>query len=231
MATGRETSVVGMMKDSRAHFLDPKFIVVVVLLLGTLIASRTIEFREKVPIKKPLKELPAQVGEWTGERQAMEQIFLDTLTLSDYAMVDYADSRGRTVSFYTAYYESQRKRESIHSPETCLPGGGWIFREAGATDVGLGDGHAMRVNRAFMEKSGTKELTYYWFSMRGRVLTNLYQAKVYTFWDALTRHRTDGALVRFITPVYENEAFADAEARLQGFNRQIVPVLKEYIPE
>ena len=219
------------MSNKRSPLLDPKFVVVVVLLLGTLIASRTIDFREKVPIKKPLKEFPAQVGEWSGKREAMEQIFLDSLTLSDYTIMNYGDGRGRSINFYTAYYESQRKGESIHSPETCLPGGGWVFREAGGTDVSLGDGHAMRVNRAFMEKSGARQLTYYWFSMRGRVLTNLYQAKVYTFWDALTRRRTDGALVRLITPVYENEGVGDAEARLQGFTRAIVPVMREYIPE
>ncbi len=220
------------LRDSRLKIsLDPKFIIVVVLLLGTLIASRAIEFREKVPIKKPLKDFPAQIGEWSGKQEAMEQVFLDSLTLSDYAIVTYGDGKGRSINFYTAYYESQRKGESIHSPETCLPGGGWVFREAGGTDVSLGNGGAMRVNRAFMEKSGTKQLAYYWFSMRGRVLTNLYQAKIYTFWDALTKHRTDGALVRLITPVYEDEGLADAEARLQGFTRTIVPVLRGYIPE
>ncbi len=212
-------------------FLDPKFVIVVVLLLGTLVASRAVDFREKVPIKKPLKDFPTQIGEWSGKRQAMEQIFLDSLTLSDYAIVEYANGRGRSVNFYTAYYESQRKGESIHSPETCLPGGGWVFREAGGTDVGLGKGRTIRVNRAFMEKSGVRQLTYYWFSMRGRVLTNLYQAKVYTFWDALTKHRTDGALVRLITPFCEDETPGDAETRLQGFTRSLVPLLSGYLPE
>jgi EpsI family protein len=216
--------------SSKPTLLDPKFIIVVVLLLGTLIASRTIEFREKVPIKRSLKEFPAQVGEWSGKQEAMEAVFLDSLTLSDYTIVNYANGKGRSVNFYAAYYESQRKGESIHSPETCLPGGGWVFREAGATNVEA-PGGTMRVNRAFTEKSGSKQLVYYWFSMRGRVLRNLYQAKIYTFWDALTKHRTDGALIRLITPVYDDETPSDAEGRLQGFTRQLAPVLKEYIPE
>jgi hypothetical protein len=42
--------------------------------------------------------------------------------------------------------------------------------------------------------------------------------------------RTDGALIRLITPVYENEKLADADARLQKFVRDIAPVLEEYIP-
>jgi EpsI family protein len=141
------------------------------------------------------------------------------------------DLEARLLDYDSFYYESQRKGEATHSPETCLPGSGWEFKEAGATDVPLGPGRSMRINRAFMEKSGQKELTYYWFAMRGRTLTNLYQVKLYTFWDALTKHRTDGALVRLITPVYEKETVQEAETRLREFTKEIVPVLREYIPE
>ena len=71
---------------------------------------------------------------------------------------------------------------------------------------------------------------YYWFPQRGRILTNAYQLKIFTFWDALTRQRTDGALVRLITPVYSDENLEDAEKWLQDFVRDVVPVLEEYIP-
>jgi EpsI family protein len=110
---------------------------------------------------------------------------------------------------------------------------GWIFREAGATTIPISNVNpgSIKVNRAFMEKAGQRELAYYWFPMRGRILTSLYQLKIYNFWDALTKQRTDGALVRIITPVYPNESLQDAEVRLQEFTALIVPVLKEYIPE
>jgi len=36
--------------------------------------------------------------------------------------------------------------------------------------------------------------------------------------------------VRLITPVYESEKVEDAEARLQGFARQFVQILNEYLP-
>ena len=54
--------------------------------------------------------------------------------------------------------------------------------------------------------------------------------KIFTFWDALTKQRTDGALVRVITPVYESEDVADAEKRLQHFTAAINPVLNDYLP-
>jgi EpsI family protein len=81
-----------------------------------------------------------------------------------------------------------------------------------------------------MEKGGVRQLTYYWFPQRGRILTNAYQLKLFAFWDALTRQRTDGALVRVITPVYEFERLENAEKRLQEFVKEVVPVLDEYLP-
>jgi EpsI family protein len=63
------------------------------------------------------------------------------------------------------------------------------------------------------------------------VLTNTWELKLYNFWDALTRQRTDGALVRLITPIYPNEDVLQAEARLTAFTREIVPVPNEYLPK
>ncbi|MDY6836809.1 MAG: EpsI family protein [Thermodesulfobacteriota bacterium] len=104
---------------------------VAVILLGlTFGLSQGVEFREKIPISKSFDYFPMEVGAWSGKAQTMEQRFVDTLDLSDYVLIDYKDRGGRIVNFYVAYYESQRKGESIHSPATCLPGGGWLFKEA-----------------------------------------------------------------------------------------------------
>jgi exosortase D (VPLPA-CTERM-specific) len=217
----------------RAFFSPPHFIVAIILLGATFAFSYGIEFREKIPIKKSFNLFPLQINEWSGTREAMEQQFLDVLDLSDYVIINYKDKAGKDVNFYVAYYESQRKGESIHSPETCLPGSGWEFREAGTITIPIIKGNlpSIKVNRALMIKPGANQLVYFWFPTRGRILTNAYQLKIYTFWDALTRQRTDGALVRLITPVYPNEQFQDAEARLRGFTREIVPVLEEFLPK
>ena len=92
-------------------------------------------------------------------------------------------------------------------------------------------GEPMTVNKAFMEQGAAKQLSYFWFPQRDRVLTNAWELKIYNFWDALTRQRTDGALVRLITPVYPHEDAAQAEARLTAFTQAIVPVLNEFLPK
>lgn len=216
---------------SKSRFAVLQFVVAVVLLILTLGISAGVEFREKVPSSKPFKQFPLTVGQWEGARQYLEQKFITELDLSDYTMIDFKTGDGKHLDFYVAYYESQRKGESIHSPETCLPGSGWVFQQAGQTLLPLAEpGRSIRVNRAILEKSGYRQLAYFWFPARGRILTNAWEMKIYTFWDALMRQRTDGALVRLITPVLQGEQVEDAEKRLQEFTKQIVPILDQYIP-
>jgi len=210
--------------------IHPVFLISIALMIGTLACTQRIEFREKIPIKKSFDQFPLSIGGWTGERLAMEQQFIQALHLSDYIMINYLNQRGQCINFYVAYYESQRKGEGTHSPETCLPGSGWEFKQSGIVTVDTGRGQEARVNKAIMAKGDTRQLVYFWFPQRGRILTSLYQVKLYAFWDALISQRTDGALVRIITPLSEGEDAEEAEERLISFVRLITPVLEQYLP-
>ncbi len=212
---------------------SPQTPAAVILLSVTLLLSQGVNFRENKPPLKSFLDFPLQVGRWSGVRTTMEQEFLEALQLTDYAVVNYRDGQEKEVNLYVGYNGSQTKGKATHSPATCLPGNGWDFRESGTTELlpWVGKSTPMRVNRAFMEKSGVRQLVYYWFPQRGRILTNLYQVKMYNFWDAVTRQRTDGALVRLITPVYGAEQPAITEARLRGFAGEIAPLLDSYLPK
>ena len=215
----------------RALLYPPQFVVAAILLGVLLVFSQGIKFREKVPPSRPFSEFPLDVDSWRGVRQIMEKRFILELDFSDYIMADYRDPQDKAVNFYVAYYESQRKGESIHSPASCLPGGGWEFRQSGTVAIPSGSGETITVNRVIMQLGNARQVAYYWFPKANRVLTNAYQLKIYTFWDALTRQRTDGALVRLITAVYRGEDLPAAEARLQDFGRRILPVLDDYLPD
>jgi EpsI family protein len=75
-----------------------------------------------------------------------------------------------------------------------------------------------------------RQLVYYWFQQRGRVITNEYLVKWYLFWDSLTRNRSDGALVRLTVRVAEGEDVAEADRELADFARTTAPLLCAYIP-
>ncbi len=205
-------------------------VVPVLLLASTIAVSAKVDFREKVPLKATFASFPEQMAEWRGSRQVMEKIYIDELGLSDYVILDYRNTAGRQINFYTAYNASQSKGKSTHSPMSCLPGNGWEFKESTKIAIPLANGATLTVNRAMVEKNAERQLTYYWFPQRGRVLHNLFELKLYAFWDALTKQRTDGALVRIMTPLAVSESAKDADARLAAFVRDISPVLGQFIP-
>ena len=214
------------------NFLQRHTIATFALLIVTLVISHGIEFRERIPIIRPLDAFPLKMEKWTGIRHTMDQYYIDALDLSDYVIVDYYNKTGKKINLYVAYYESQSKGKFIHTPATCLPGSGWSFRQTGRIEIEtqLLNGVSIQVNRAYMEKMNQAQLSYYWFLQRGRILNNAYQLKWYAFWDALTKQRTDGALVRLIAPISGSDSLEQVEARLRSFTRQIVPLLQEFIP-
>src|SRR5262245_38949778 len=97
-------------------------------------------------------------------------------------------------------------------------------------DIEAGPGR-ISVNRVVIERGDVKQVVYYWFEQRGRRLTSEYLVKWYIFWDALTRNRTDGALVRLTMPVANGLDEADADRAIARFAAQAIPQLARYVPD
>ncbi|MEW7985090.1 MAG: VPLPA-CTERM-specific exosortase XrtD [Candidatus Thiodiazotropha endolucinida] len=203
-----------------------------VLLL--LVVSLYIKGQEEIhPERAPFENFPQQVGEWIGKDDKLETIYLDSLKLDDYFLADFKNPFDDLVNFYVAYYESQQAGSAAHSPRSCIPGGGWEIEEV--TQVDLADirvnGEALNVNRLVIKRGEYKQLVYYWFQQRGRVMTNEWLVKWYLFLDGLTKRRTDGALVRLTTSIGVGEEWADGDKRLMNFSGKVVPLLDQYIPD
>jgi EpsI family protein len=132
-----------------------------------------------------------------------------------------------------AYYGSQRSGASVHSPRSCIPGGGWLITDL--TQIRVDDvvisGKPLQVNRAVIKKGDMIQLVYFWFQQRGRIINNEYMVKWYLFWDALTRNRTDGSLVRLTTFIAHGQDIDEADELLTSFAREVSGVLADYIPD
>lgn len=197
-----------------------------------LITSLSLQNRtEELPPRAQFAEFPIQLGTWQGKRETMEQLYLDTLKLDDYLLVNYQSPTGKMpVNLYSAYYNSQRKGASIHSPSTCLPGGGWVITDNRVSSIKTSEG-PVNVNRVIIKQGDSAQLVYYWFQQRGRDITSEYLAKWYLFQDALLRNRTDGSLIRLTTALAPGENPETADQRLTEILQLIQPRIKSYIPD
>jgi exosortase D (VPLPA-CTERM-specific) len=211
------------------------YIVCVGMLVGMAVVSTVVPARsEIIPERESFASFPMRFDDWIGREQKMDHSFLDVLKLDDYLLANYARNEDTLpVHLYLAYYGSQRKGASAHSPRSCIPAGGWEIEEIGTrtiNDIGTPK-HLLSVNRALIAKGSTRQVVYYWFQQRGRELTNEYVVKWMIFWDSLTRQRTDGALVRMITPVDPLGGIEEADARLSDFLRLSYPAIVDYVPD
>jgi exosortase D (VPLPA-CTERM-specific) len=213
----------------RVYWTAATVVAVVIISLFVLPASRD---DIRIP-RKEFSDFPLVLSDWNGKAQPIDRIYLDTLKLDDYLLANYVNNRQQAVNLYVAYYASQSKGASIHSPRTCLPGGGWEVKSLTQRKIDgvRADTVPIRVNRAEIQLGDNKQLVYYWFQMHGRGFSNEYLLKWYVFWDAMTLNRTDAALVRIITPLKPGERFEDADSRLISFMESLNQRMSDYVPD
>ena len=199
----------------------------------TLATSKREQIR---PDRTSFDQLPMTLpGGWSGRPDHLDSDVLTTLALDDYVLTNYSVAGEPWVNFYSAYYAMQSTGRSTHSPRNCMPGGGWRITELKETSVTpIGNAAAsmasVTVNRAIIQRGDQRQLVYYWFDQRGRSLTDELKVKWFILQDSITRNRSDGALIRLVTPVTPSEDLAQADRRLSRFLGSIAPRLPVHIP-
>jgi len=192
----------------------------------SLFVPERVELR---PVRASLVDFPLQLGAWHGGRVALDAVYLNELKLDDYLLADYRGAALAPVNLWIAYYDSQRKGQSAHSPRSCLPGGGWEFETLAPRRLETSAG-SLTVNRGIIRHGTDRQLVYYWFQQRGRVITNEYLVKWYILRDALVRNRTDGALVRLIAPLPAGGDDGATDRDLTQFAGLLSAQLSRYVP-
>lgn len=172
-----------------------------------------------------LIDYPIRLGDWNGVHDSIDTLVAEKLGFTDYVMLNYTNLEHQPINFYVAYYASQRKGLSPHSPKVCIPGGGWEIADFRRTQV-----DDIPVNRALIRKGNQDQIVYYWFEERGVAVANEYLKKWMLFKDALFLNRTDGSLVRVTTPVLSHESMEDADQRARGFIRISHNQLSQLLP-
>lgn len=219
-------TVAGQLRTFPKSFLAATALTTAAAILACNVPER-VEVR---PTRAAFAEFPMRFSGWSGQRAPLEPEYLDQLKLDDYLLANFQGDGQLPVNVWIAYYDSQRNGQAMHSPRSCLPGGGWEFSSLGQRDIAVSGG-SVHVNRAVIAHGSERQLMYYWFQQRGRVVTNEYLVKWYIFKDAVTRNRTDGALIRLIAPIPLGTTEAQADRTLSRFTGDLATTLQHYVPD
>ena len=137
---------------------------------------------EPRPIRQPLSELPLAIDGWQGRGEPdFSEDIVSQLGVDEYVVRSYARDDA-VVGLYVGFYASQRQGDTIHSPLNCLPGAGWVPIEQARTVVPVrntpgGAARNIEVNRFVIEKGLDREVVYYWYQSRDRVVASEYWAR------------------------------------------------------
>jgi EpsI family protein len=211
------------MRWSRSHFWIALIIVTAAAPLPALVGRNT-----PIPLQRPLRQLSYEIDGWHGTDEPIDPRVLEKLGTSDVLLRRYINARGDAVGLYISYFERQRRSEISHSPKNCLPGAGWEPMEAARVPYPLANDGADTINEVVFDKAGRRQLVYYWFQERGRVVASEYLVKWYLMWDVMTRQRSDGALLRVSAAIGESPEGARDE--LKGFMQAALPLINQFLP-
>jgi EpsI family protein len=217
------------MKDASLRFAAAALI-----LAATALMLQAHPSSEVFPPRAPLSSLPTQLGEWVGEDLSIDQQTLDILGAGEFLNRNFAKpgEPQNWVDLLIAYFPSQKAGDTIHSPNHCLLGAGWVPIQREVVQLSRADGASFPANRAVWvtSKTGDRQLVIYWFQAHDRAVASEYLSKYYLVADSIRMNRSDGALVRLITPMHRQESPDLAQARILGLGSQLIPLLNNYIP-
>jgi EpsI family protein len=206
------------------------------LLVVTLLASAGLFLHsrsqpELLPPHDALASFPSRVGNWLGTELPLSPDVRQVLGEGDFLVRIYGRRPDEPyIDLFLAFFASQRTGSTMHSPQNCLPGAGWMPVESGRMQLSRPDGRAITVNRYVIAKGLERRLVLYWYQAHGRVVASEYWAKFYLVADAIRMNRSDGALIRVMTPIAQNETLASAEKRGVTFVQEALPLLDSYVP-
>ncbi len=233
-----------MSKDSRSTSSGLlRFGIAAALMLAAALVLQAHSGTEVFPPRKSLKDFPRQIAGWSGTDEELDEETRRILGPGEFLLTDYqppdnaapneqsrASEDPLPINLYLAYFPTQKAGDTIHSPNHCLPGAGWVPTSREIIQLPRPDGSSFSVNRYVVSKMGERQLVLYWFQAHGRVVASEYEAKYYLIYDSIRLHRSDGALVRLMTPMRAGESAAAAQTRIMTLGSQIIPLLDAYIP-
>ncbi len=221
-----------------------RFLTVAAMMAGTSTMLFLRSAVDQVPESVPLELLPHTLDARHAVDIPIDPATLDLLghgrflnrlyTTPDDAGV--GSSRAATpqlipISLFIGYFPTQRTGQAIHSPQNCLPGAGWTFESAGTTNIAGTDGKQYQVGEYIITDGTQKQEVLYWYRAHGRSIASDYRAKLYMLVDAIRYNRTDGALIRVITPLVSGESELAAHTRATRFAGELAALLPAYIPD
>lgn len=184
-----------------------------------------------IPDREVFAGVPYEFADWQYTIRPMDPGVAEVLGADDTIVADFIAPDETPYNLYMAYLDAQRDGRSWHSPRQCIPGGGWKITAHTVVKTKTADGKPFAYNRMIIENGSNRQLVYYWYDQRGRKVANEFVMKFWLIYDAVMRKRSDGAMVRLITPIRVGTPAGEADDNLRAMATRVNAFLPAYVPK
>jgi EpsI family protein len=148
-------------------------------------------------IIEDFKEIPLQIGSWSGVDIPMDDVTLKALKHCAFLNREYEDEHGYDC-YITMVYGVDLG--DFHQPEVCMQGQGWKIISSRSVKVSSEKPHRAMIVHMVNDEGHIVML--YWFASKDGATTALGSHKVFAFSERLkNRELKPSALVRLISPI------------------------------
>jgi EpsI family protein len=191
------------------------------LLLLAFASYLTFYFRGPVPLRQNFSTFPAVIGNWAESGEAYQAPILRVEGADEELHRIYVGPEDHRLHLYVAYFERQQHEKEAVS-HLMAP-----FHRNAQTLL-LDEAHSGSTVgwRSNIDIHDPGEV-FFWYDINGRVVSDPIAAKAATIKDALTRGRTNGALVLIHR---QGNCPEGADQAMKDFILALLPLLRDYLP-
>jgi EpsI family protein len=124
---------------------------------------------ERPPLVRPLKSVPLLLGDWLGRDEPMDREIVERAQTTEYLNRTYESRKQPGVCLRLWINYSREGTNLRHTPEICLPSGGWtkIESQSRVMAVSCGGGQSVPLTRLGYARGELVEHVGFWYYIFG----------------------------------------------------------------
>ena len=180
--------------------------------------------RGPVALKSGFATFPAELGGWHRDAADGSPALFRVEGADDEFLGTYRDGHDRTLRLYVAYLRAQRQGKEVVDYRTAR-----LHEDAEAVKIQVAPARFVSINRAHVDDGRGRQRILFWYEIGERVIADRNQGKLASVWHAISRGRTNAALVLVsqdpIGP--RSDGLGAAE---EAFIRAVISALQHHLP-
>ncbi len=185
-------------------------------------------------IKGGAEGFPLAFGDWKGYFIPVDSEIIEKSGAEAAFSAVYRNRDGEKVSLYLGYRESAflENENFFHSPTVCLPASGWETKEILTHKITNVPGFQnITITKMLAEHTDIRQLVYFWFQTKNKATPDKNIHRFHLTLHAIRRDNTHALFIRPITELRPKEDVQDAEERMDGFVREMLITLTQFLKE